>query len=146
MGSAAPDGEMLHATAVAVDGRGLILLGASGSGKSAIALRLLAHGARLVADDRVHIRREGGALVARAPRQLRGLIEARGVGILKAEALDSASLVLAADLDAPEGRRLPNRRFWTCQGVALPCLHNPDCSHFPAALLQYLRGGGIADV
>ncbi|MDX5349528.1 MAG: serine kinase, partial [Paracoccaceae bacterium] len=47
-----PGPQIVHATSVAVDGRGLLILGPSGAGKSSLALRLIALGARLVADDR----------------------------------------------------------------------------------------------
>src|SRR5262245_61986603 len=73
---------LVHGSAVAWGGRGLLILGASGRGKSALALALTATGAALVADDRVEIVRRGRALVARAPAALAGLVEARGIGIL----------------------------------------------------------------
>ncbi len=61
---------------------GVLLLGESGAGKSDLALRLIAEGAQLVADDRVELFMRDGALWAKPPRTLAGLIEARGVGIL----------------------------------------------------------------
>ena len=67
----------LHATAVAVDGRAALILGASGAGKSSLALQLMALGAVLVADDRTVVQRDGSHIVADVPDTLRGLIEAR---------------------------------------------------------------------
>ena len=145
MAPADPTGELLHATTVALSGRGLIILGASGSGKSALALQLMALGALLVADDRTQITREGDGLIARPPPQIAGMIEARGIGLLQADNLDAASLHLAVDLDKREAERLPHPHLWTCLGLTLPCLHNPEAAHFPAALVQYLRGEGIHD-
>src|SRR6202012_946602 len=60
---------------------GVLILGESGKGKSDLALRLIERGAQLVADDRTELFPENGALMARAPAALAGLIEARGVGI-----------------------------------------------------------------
>ena len=68
-----------------------LLLGESGAGKSDLALRLIAAGAQLVADDRVELSVESNRLIARAPANLAGLIEIRNVGII---ALPSARLPL----------------------------------------------------
>ncbi len=97
---------LVHATAVAIatsEGpRAVLLRGASGSGKSDLALRLIDAGARLVADDQSELRREGDAIIVRAPSVIAGLIEIRGVGILRVETLPEAPLALLADLTAPE--------------------------------------------
>jgi HPr kinase/phosphorylase len=131
----------LHASCVAVAGRGLLILGPSGSGKSALALRMMAIGARLVADDRVGLSREGGALVARCPAPLRGRIEARGLGLLGADPLEAATLALAADLTAPPATRWPEPREIVLLGLALPLVAAASDAHFPAALVHYLRHG-----
>lgn len=132
---------ILHATCVAVDGRGLLILGPSGSGKSALALRLLALGARLVADDRTEVTLAGGAVHARCPAPIRGLIEARGVGLLRAEALEEVALALVADLGEVETERLPPERRITILGMPLALVHPPPDRHFAEALLLYLRFG-----
>ena len=103
--AACPDGEILHASCVAVAGRGLLIAGASGSGKSALALDLMAFGATLVADDRVCLQRAGAALLASAPPTIAGLIEARGIGLLRARAVTAPVPVAALiDLDRVELR------------------------------------------
>lgn len=76
----------LHATTLAIRGHGVMLRGPSGSGKSDLALRLLDDGrgeVRLVADDYTEASARDGALWAATPVQIAGLIEARGVGILR---------------------------------------------------------------
>ena len=103
-------------------GAALLILGASGRGKSALALGLMAAGATLVADDRTHLHaRRRRQLVASAPAAIAGLIEARGIGILKAEALGGGAAwrggrprqrgnerpAAGAALDQPAGVRLP---------------------------------------
>lgn len=95
----------LHASCVALGGRGILLRGRSGSGKSDLALRLIDGGGTLVADDQVLIERQRTALVARAPTALHGLIEVRGIGILRLEAVES-ELALVVDL-AAAAERLP---------------------------------------
>src|SRR3954454_10030977 len=97
-----------HAAAVAIDGRAVLLRGPSGSGKSDLALRLIEAGARLVADDQSEVWRQGDALLVRAPSTIAGLIEVRGLGILRLDALAEAPVGLVADLMAADRiERLP---------------------------------------
>ncbi len=133
--------QVVHASTVAVAGRAVLIRGASGSGKSALALHLLALGAGLVADDRTVVTRDAGQLIADAPATLHGLIEARGVGILKCPAVGPAPLALIVDMDRPEPERLPDWHQETVLDVALPVLRNPDAPHFPSAILLYLMHG-----
>ncbi|MCR8547977.1 HPr kinase/phosphatase C-terminal domain-containing protein [Salipiger sp. P9] len=131
----------LHATAVAVAGNGLLIRGASGSGKSGLALEMMARGAALVADDRVIVSARDGALWLSAPDPLRGLIEARGLGLLSAEPSGPVRLAAILDLDHAETERLPQRREIMLQGQRIPLLHKAAHPYFPAALVQYLKGG-----
>ncbi|RJL18008.1 HPr kinase/phosphorylase [Paracoccus siganidrum] len=131
----------LHATTVAVEGRGLLILGPSGSGKSSLALQLMAVGAVLVADDRTDVAVEGGRLIARAPQALRGRIEARGVGILDAPVSGPVPLALAVDLGRAEDQRLPPFRSHSVAGMSLPLVLGPYRPHLYAALRQLLLTG-----
>jgi HPr kinase/phosphorylase len=131
----------LHASAVAWQGRAALILGPSGSGKSALALNLMALGAVLVADDRVRVSVEGSRLIAASPEAIRGRIEARGIGILNAEAIDRAELALVIDLSATETERLPPWREFRLFERVLPLVHRVESGHFPAAILQYLKAG-----
>ena len=98
--------------------RGVLIEGPSGSGKSDLALRALDQGFRLVADDRVELWTSGGRLFGRAPDALRGLVEARGVGILRLEPLPLAEVALVVRCGQPE--RLPDEERLEILGVALP--------------------------
>jgi len=112
---------LLHATAVAIDGRAVLLRGASGSGKSDLALRLIDAGARLVADDQSELCREGDTIIVRAPATIAGLIEVRGVGIMRLDALAEAPVALIVDLVLSEAiERLPARLSETVLGLTLP--------------------------
>ncbi|MGC8522689.1 MAG: HPr kinase/phosphorylase [Acidibrevibacterium sp.] len=91
----------IHGSCVARDGAGVLLLGPSGAGKSDLALRLIDRGFALVADDRVDI----AAGIARAPAELAGLIEIRGLGIAQLAHTPEVPLALVVELGVPE--RLP---------------------------------------
>lgn len=92
----------IHASAVQVAGQGVLVRGASGSGKSSLILALLLAdraGNRLVADDRVVLTTAAGRLVAAPPPALAGLIEVRGQGILRQDHVSSADIALVVDLE-----------------------------------------------
>ncbi len=131
---------VVHGSCVAWSGRGLLILGPSGSGKSGLALQLMAHGAGLVADDRTRLTRpDDGPPVAAPMPAIAGLIEARGVGILAAEAAQPCRLALLVDLGKVETARLPEPRERAVLGWRLPMLHKVDSPHFAAAVLQYIK-------
>jgi HPr kinase/phosphorylase len=113
-----PASQLVHGTCLEIGGCGVLILGASGSGKSDVALRLIDQPgrgtgpetltARLVADDQVVITRRGERLFAAPPERLAGLIEVRGIGIVKANHAPEAELGLAVRLaDARGIERLP---------------------------------------
>jgi len=133
--------QILHASCIAVEGRGLLILGPSGAGKSTLALRLIALGARLVADDRTEVAAATGRLTASCPAAIKGLIEARGIGLLRAPTLDQAEIALVADLAQVEDQRLPPRRRITILGCGIDLVFGLPNDHFPAALMLYLRHG-----
>ncbi|MBI6629230.1 HPr kinase/phosphorylase [Pontibaca salina] len=132
---------IVHASCVAAHGRGLLIRGASGSGKSSLALAFMALGARLVADDRTILRRRGDRVMASAPVPIRGLIEARGIGLLNAQATEQAALDLVVDLDHTESHRLPPFRHTRLLEQELPLLYRVENIHFASMLMQYLKEG-----
>ncbi|WP_457649807.1 HPr kinase/phosphorylase [Profundibacter sp.] len=134
---------VVHASCVAVDGRAVLVVGPSGSGKSALCLQLMALGATLVADDQTILQSGGGGILARAPETIDGLIEARGVGLLAADSC-VARVALVVDLEQVETDRLPPHRTYNLLGQKAPLLHKVEAAHFPAAILQYLKGGRSA--
>lgn len=134
------DPVLMHASCVAVSGRGVLICGPSGSGKSALALTLLAHGADLVADDQTELTLESGRVVARCPPRLRGLIEARGLGILTRSPVASAEIALVTDLAEAESDRLPPRRKVTVLGTELDLVLGRGNPHLAASVLCYLKG------
>jgi len=99
----------------------VLLRGPSGSGKSDLALRLIDQGAVLVADDRVLLRREGEKLLADPPEILAGLLEVRGLGILKFPYRAPASIGLVIDLEEPEKiERMPEPETLSLLDKSIP--------------------------
>ena len=99
---------------------GVMLSGPSGAGKSDLALRLIARGWRLVADDYTHVFASGEHLYGTAPPAIRGRLEVRGVGIMGQPTLALARLGLVVALTTDPVERLPEPRFETHHGVGLP--------------------------
>ena len=99
----------IHATCVSVDGKGVLLRGPSGVGKSDLALRLIEGGGMLVSDDQVVLCRHHQQLIASPPASLAGLLEVRGVGICSFNYNKQCKLTALIDLEpgvVPE--RLPD--------------------------------------
>lgn len=132
---------ILHASAVAFEGRAVLITGPSGAGKSSLALGMMALGATLVSDDRTLVTRQGDTVIASAPDTLSGLIEARFIGILHAAPAGSTPVTLVVDLAASESDRLPPRRTTPILGVALPLVRSSQMPQLAAALVQYLKAG-----
>lgn len=133
--------DIVHATCVDIEGTGILISGSTGTGKSALALQLMAFGARLVADDCTELFLRDGSLMARCPASISGLVEARGVGLLKAAVVPESAIGLVVDMDTTETDRLPQQRHDTVSGVRLPVLRKIDAPYFPAAILQYIKAG-----
>jgi len=133
--------QTIHASCVAFNRAGVLILGASGAGKSALALQLMALGAALVADDRVILGRDGDAVFADCPPPLLGLIEARGIGILRAQPHPPVKLGLVVDLDQSETQRFPQKRRYLALGAPIDLVFNCGGGHLPAAVLQILKSG-----
>lgn len=111
--------ELVHGTAIALGHRAAILLGPSGSGKSDLALRCLLQpvsqfvpeAARLIADDAILVERRGDILFARAPEQIRGFLEVRGIGVIQVPTVASGAfpvLLLVKLASARDIDRLPD--------------------------------------
>ncbi|MBY9062099.1 aldolase [Sphingomonas yunnanensis] len=109
----------LHATAVALGGRAVLLTGPSGAGKSDLALRLIDRGAELVADDYTMLVHDGADLVAGSPATIAGRMEVRGLGIVDRPYRLVAPIALVVAL-GEEGERMPEPRWIELVGVALP--------------------------
>jgi HPr kinase/phosphorylase len=126
-----PPPATVHASAVLVGPRAVLIRGPSGSGKSQLALELIEMArarllpfARLVADDRVYLEAAHGRLLARPAETLAGLIEVRGTGLMRLAYEASAVVGLVVDLAAADAQRLPEAasRRAEIDGIELPRL------------------------
>jgi serine kinase of HPr protein (carbohydrate metabolism regulator) len=109
----------IHATAVSIAGKAVLLTGASGAGKSDLALRLIDRGAVLIADDQVELTLQDGVLHASPPQTIEGRIEVRGVGIVAMPFTRDVPVALAIDLDLPP-ERLPELHTRIIGGASVP--------------------------
>ncbi len=119
----------VHASAVLVGDRAVLIRGPSGSGKSRLAFDLILAGragqipaATLVGDDRVYLEVAQGRLVVRPARELAGLIEIRGLGIRRCDFVEQAAVALVVDLAATDADRMPtsDALFASINGVIIP--------------------------
>jgi HPr kinase/phosphorylase len=137
-------GVTIHASAVLVGSRAVLICGPSGAGKSRLALGLIDAArmgrlpfARLVADDRTAVEARHGRLLLRAPDTLAGLIEVRGVGICRLPYEPVAVAGLVIELDAADAARLPPPGWSNAaiEGVTLPRLVLASAVPLPATLI-----------
>jgi HPr kinase/phosphorylase len=141
-----PAAQTVHATAVLVGARAVLIRGKSGSGKTTLALRLLEAAsaaqtfARLVADDRVYVEPAGGRLVARAPLAIAGMIEVRGEGIRHVPFETAAVIGWVVDLGEDQAARMPpGSETAEIEGVVLPRMAFPPCADPLPVLLAAIR-------
>ena len=126
--------KLLHASCVSADGCGILILGPAGSGKSSLALKLMGLGADLVSDDRTLVMRKSDKLIATCSDKIKGLVEARGVGLLKVAPFDCAELSLVVDLRLQIDERLPKDDTYKIFGIKLRCIGRSRLDAFAEAV------------
>ena len=109
-----------QATCVAIGGRGLLIEGTPGSGKSSLALALIDRGALLVGDDGVMLEARGADLFAFPHPNTRGLIEVRNLGLLAFPVAEQAPVALVVQLDETAPRYIEEPGLAELEGIALP--------------------------
>lgn len=113
---------LYHGTCVKFEGKGVLILGSSGTGKSDLALRLIDNGATLISDDYVDINVVNGILIATTAPNIEGLIEVRGVGLMKVNYIKSSPLDFVLELvEQQEIERLPSDIFFKHDDIEIPC-------------------------
>ena len=110
----AAEASTIHASAVLVGAKAVLIRGPSGSGKSGLAWNLVQAAqqgalpfARLVGDDRILLEAQAGRLLVRPAPALAGLIEIRGLGIRRLSFESVAAVGWVVDLGAEDAARLP---------------------------------------
>ena len=109
----------IHASCVALGAQGVLLLGKPGAGKSDLALRLIDGGARLVADDRTILFTRRGGLYGKSRDSIRGLLEIRGLGIVKMPSRANVKIALVVKLGRADARLPVRHRFQAPRGLSV---------------------------
>lgn len=145
----------VHASAVLVGTRAVLIRGPSGAGKSRLAFDLILAGrcgqiapAVLVGDDRVHLEAREGQLIVRPARELAGLIEIRGLGIRRCDFTGEAVVGVVIDLDAADAARLPPPDALATQvrGVSLPRIPvGPGFAPLPLVVAHHITIEGFTN-
>lgn len=136
----------IHGSAVSVDGVGILIIGAPGSGKSSTALGLIAKGAALVADDAVDLTRSGEKIILQCPEPIKSMIEVRGIGLLKVNTCDTTALDYLVDMDQTEVERLPGLKTKNILGLEIPIICGKANANLCNALFCLLTGGQVIPV
>ena len=126
---------LTHATAVVINGSGLLIIGPSGCGKSGLALQLLALGAKLVADDQVRLVQIAEGIQLQPPDTLKGKIEARQLGILDCAFEPRALLTLVIALGKNEPERLPYGKTIQVGSAKIDLIHGANVPNLASALM-----------
>jgi serine kinase of HPr protein (carbohydrate metabolism regulator) len=107
---------------VSIGGRGLLIEGRPGSGKSSLALALIDRGATLVGDDGVLLESQDGLLIARPHPETTGLLEIRNIGIVRIPVCQSAAIAMLIRLDEHAPRFVEGPLEQEIAGVILPSI------------------------
>ena len=114
----------IHGTAIALNGRGLLVLGGAGAGKTGLAAQLIMMGAKLVSDDVVVVTRTGAGLTGARPEHAPSCMELRGLGIVTVPDAGATALKAVLYLGA-SAARLPDDETITLLNCSLPLLRHP---------------------
>ena len=117
---------IMHATCVDVNGSGVLIVGHSGSGKSSLAINLLALGSKLVADDQCALVKKNKKFRVFKPASLPKSIEIRGVGLVSVPMVGETSLDWIVNMDEVEKERMPTPRFTEIGGLRVPTVFGKD--------------------
>ena len=105
-----------------INGSGVLIVGSSGSGKSSLAINLLALGSKLVADDQCELVKKNNRFSVSKPASLPNSIEIRGVGLVSVPMVVETSLDWVVNMDEAEKERMPDLRFTEIDGYKIPTI------------------------
>ena len=133
--------KILHASSVEIDGKGVVILGKSGSGKSNLAIKLISMGAKLISDDQTYFKLKDNKILISKPETTPNLIEARGIGLIKAPLVLSAKLFCFVNITNIELKRLPSEEIKYCFGKKIKMVEFNPTYNNESALFLSLRYG-----
>ena len=130
----------IYASCIKLKNKGVLFIGDSGSGKSDISLRLICeHNALLIADDRTDITIKKSNIIASSPKTLKGLLEVRGVGIIKIKHYNKVKIDLIVLLTKDKLERIPEKTYYDLCGIKIRSITiNPFENSAPAKVLAAL--------
>ncbi|MEM8791319.1 MAG: serine kinase [Pseudomonadota bacterium] len=129
----------LHASAVAINGKGVLILGPSGSGKSALAADLISRGATLISDDQTLVSPAKPPLLS-APDSIKGLIELHGTGLVRLGHTTTAPVCLIVDLEEQTQDRLPVSRSRVLLDHSVRVISAKSLSNLPPIVFLAVTG------
>ena len=133
--------KILHASSIDIDGKGVVIIGKSGSGKSNLAIKLISMGAKLISDDQTYFKLKDNKIIISKPKTTPNFIEARGIGLIKTPMVMSAKLFCFVNITNIELERLPYEEKKYCFGKKIKMIgFNPTYSN-ESALFLSLRYG-----
>lgn len=138
------DRETIHATSVAIDGVAVLIEGASGAGKSDLALRLIDRGASLVSDDYTVLTRQDRQLIANPPENLAGKMEVRGIGIIKVSHVTDIAVGLLVTISETPPRMPAETIYREIAGVPLRAIELPSLEPSAAIKVELALKQGLA--
>lgn len=133
--------KIIHASSVDINGKGVVILGKSGTGKSNLAIKLISMGAKLISDDQTHFRLKENKIIISKPETTPNFIEARGIGLIEVPFVVSAKLFCFVKITNLELKRLPNAKKKHCFGKKIKMMEFNPIYNNESALFMSLRYG-----
>jgi len=129
---------LVHATSVSIKGKGILLTGASGAGKSDTALRIIDRGGVLVSDDQTELFVKSGKLWGRPPKAIQGKLEVRYIGLFEIDFVPEVEIALVVELSSDHKylERLPDPSFHSFLDCSVRVLRLPA---YDASLPEKIR-------
>ncbi len=132
----------IHATAVSIEDKGILIVGKSGSGKSSLALSLIAKGAHLICDDRANLFVKNKTVMMTKPPTLPVALEVRGLGLINVPSVDEAAVDLIVDMTLSADSRLGGHKM-EFFGIDLSCVKGRGFHGLSDAITVWSRFGGF---
>ena len=130
---------IMHATCVDINGSGVLIVGRSGSGKSSLAINLLALGSKLVADDQCELVKKNNRYRILKPASLPNSIEIRGIGLVSVPTVVETTLDWVVNMDEAETERMPDLRFTEIGDYRVPTVFGKNMDELASRIYVLVR-------